>query len=180
METSDRLWKEVLRLSRETSVETIDEVARQCLEMELPWTSRLAGVAGVLHQVVGLPTGVSIYGVVKPGSGLVLAAGAGLAGPMAAAWGAPIAGLAAQEQAAQFAGQARAFHDYLGGWMGVAECIAVPVMRDRRLFAVLEIRSHEEGRLGLAEAELTARLAADIALVWPQPSQNHETWRTSR
>lgn len=180
MEASDRLWKEVLRLSRETRVETIEEVARQCLDMELPWTSRLGGVAGLLHQVIGPSTGVSIYGVLKPGSALALAASAGRTGPLVAAWGAPIAGLAAQEQAAQFAGQARAFPDYLGGWMGVVECIAVPVIRDLRLFAVLELRSHEEGRIGLVEAELTGRLAADIAAAWPQRTHNDETWRTSR
>lgn len=170
MEVADRLWKEVLRLSRESTGETIRDVVRQCLEMSLPWTSRLAGVAGILHQVVGPPTGVSLYGVTKPSAELVLAASAGLAGPLSQPWGAPVAGFAAQEQAAQFAGDARAFPDYLGGWMGVSECVAVPITRDRQVFAVLEIRSHQEGRLDLWEAELTASVATAIAEAWPRPT----------
>lgn len=167
MEASDRLWKDVLRLSRESTLDTISEVAGACLGMALPWTSRLAGAAGILHQAAGTPTGVSVFGVAARGSDLVLVASAGTPGPVSVPWGAPLAGLAAQEQAAQFAGQARAFPDYLGGWVGVAEGIAVPVMRDGRVFAVLEIRSHQEGSLGIVEAELTAKLAADIAAAWP-------------
>jgi putative methionine-R-sulfoxide reductase with GAF domain len=170
MEAADRLWKEVLRLTAESSAAALGEAVEQCLALAIPWTSRLAGAVGILHQVVGGPTGASLYGVVKPGSDLVLAAAAGKPGPVAVPWGAPVSGLAAQEQAAQFVGQARSFPDYLGGWMGVAECIAVPVTRDRQILAVLEIRSHEEGCLGLLQAELTAQLAADIAAAWPQPS----------
>lgn len=168
MEPVDRLWKEVLRLSGDTPLETVSEVAQQCLALSLPWTSRLAGITSVLHQALGGGLGVTLYAVVKPGSDLVLAASTGTPGPLAVGWGAPVAGLAAQEQAAQFAGQARALPDYLGGWMGVVACVAVPVLRDRQLGAVLEVRAHEEGRLGLEQAELTARLAADIAAVWPR------------
>lgn len=167
MDSSDRLWKEVLRITRESTLGAITDVAGACLGLAIPWTSRLGGAAGVLYQAGGPATGVSIFGVPARGSDLVLLAGAGIPGPVSVSWGAPIAGLAAQEQAAQFAGQARAFPDYLGGWIGVAEGIAVPILRDGRLFAVLEIRSHEEGRLGIVEAELTAALAADIATAWP-------------
>ncbi len=167
MEAVDRLWKELLRINPESPARAVEDVVRQCLGLSLPWTSRLSGVAAALFQAGGPDTGVSVYGVVRPGSDLVLVAGAGMPGPLAVPWGAPIAGLAAQELSAQFAGDARAFSDYMGGWLGVAACLAVPIVRERRAYAVLEMRSHQSDRIGLIEAELAYAVGALAAAAWP-------------
>ena len=171
MEPADRLWKEVLRLGRDTPAKAVGGVTAECLTLTLPWNSRLAGVAGVLHQVIGLDSGVSVYGAQRPVADLVLLASAGRMGPLRVAWGAPLAGLAARERAVQFVGEGRVFPDYLGGWLGVVGCIAVPIMRDRQVFAVLEIRSHEAERLGLFDAEIVLAAAEQLADKWANGDQ---------
>lgn len=160
-----------MRLTYTSPISEVAEIVDRCLVMGLPWPTRLAGVVEIVCQVCGPQTGVSFYGVVGSAQPLVLLCAAGKPGPVAVTWGAPVAGLAAREQAAQFAGEARALTDYLGGWIGVEQCLAVPVLRNQQLYGVLEVRSHVPDHLGLVQAELTAHIGARVAQAWPLTQQ---------
>ncbi|NMP21903.1 GAF domain-containing protein [Sulfobacillus harzensis] len=161
------MWKDVLRLKPTSADVEVLALVAQCLDFEGPWTTRIVGVLGILLQRLGTSIGVSVYAPLKVGGELYAAASAGLAGPLSVAWGAPLAGLAASERAAQFAGDARAFPDYQGGWLGVASVLAVPIMRAPQLYGVLEVRSHGSGSFGVDEAELTGLVASQLADRWP-------------
>jgi putative methionine-R-sulfoxide reductase with GAF domain len=167
MDSWERLWKESVRLTQASPLSDVEVAMDQCLALKLPWTTRLAGMLGIVHQVLGDDTGVSFYGVTRALEPLVLVSAAGKAGPLAVAWGVPVAGFAAQEQASQFAGDARALADYQGGWLGVKQCVAVPVLYHQHLYGVLEVRSHRQEHLGLAQAELVAHAGARLAGAWP-------------
>ncbi|PSR21203.1 MAG: hypothetical protein C7B45_11715 [Sulfobacillus acidophilus] len=167
MEDWDRLWKDTARLSQATARSQVDDTIDQCLDLKLPWATRLAGILAILHQVLGDDTGVSFYGVTRPWQPLVLVGAAGRPGALATGWGVPVAGIAAQEQAAQFAGEVRTFADYLGGWIGVHQCVAVPVLHNQHLYGVLEVRAYSPDYLNLAHAELVLAVGARIAAAWP-------------
>lgn len=163
----DRLWRDTLRLTVESRDAAVIDLVMQCLEFEVPWTTRLCGVAGVLNHRFGHPVGVTIYASVTVGETIWAVASAGMTGPMAVNWGSPVSGLAAAERTAQFVGDGKAFPDYQGGWLGVTECVAVPVTQEGRIKAVLEVRSHQARKLQIPEAELTGQVAMRLSQMWP-------------
>ncbi len=168
MEAPDRLWKAITHVGPETSLADIMTLADEVLDLVVPWVTRLGGLASILFKVAGDESGVSVYRVMKPGQDLVTWASAGRPGPITVTWGAPVSGLAIQEGAIQFVGSARALSTYFGGWLDVAECIAVPLIRERRGYGVLEARSAAVGHIDLYTAEVVGEVAARIAQSWPE------------
>lgn len=163
----DRLWRGTLRLTPESGDDLVVDLVTQHLESGVPWTTKLCGAAGILYHRFGHPTGVTIYASPKVGEAIWAVAQAGVAGPVSVKWGAPVAGLAAAERTAQFAGDCKAFSDYQGGWIGVVQSIAVPLIRDGQGLAVVEVRSHEADKLEIAGAELIGRVAFVLSQKWP-------------
>lgn len=172
MQDADRLWKDLMRLAPSVSPLAVLEWISQCLDVDAPWTTRLIGVLGAVFQYLGPQVGASVYAPVKPAGTLYTMVAAGLPGPMAVPWGQPVAGLAASELSGQFAGDSRAFPDYQGGWLGVKSALAVPLIRDARLYAVVEVRGHGETRLGMVEAEWIGQVAELLAQRWPMTVAN--------
>ncbi len=164
---ADRLWRDTLRLTRESGDDLVVDLITQQLELKAPWTTKLCGAAGVLYHRFGHPTGVTIYASPKVGEAIWAVAGAGMVGPVLVDWGAPVAGLAAAERTAQFAGDSKAFTHYQGGWIGVAQSIAVPLIRDGQGLAVVEVRSHEASKFEIGEAELIGQVAFVLSQGWP-------------
>lgn len=163
----NRLWKDVLRLNPLSEDQEVRVLAAHCLDFEAPWTTRLTGVLGILRQRLGPSAGVSLYAPTKHQGDLYAVATAGWAGPLWVTWGLPVAGLAASERSAQFCGDARAFPDYQGGWLGIQSVLAVPIIRGTSFYGVLEARGHEGHGFGVEEAELTGTVASLIAEAWP-------------
>jgi hypothetical protein len=170
MDRVERWWKASLAQTPETgTAEPVLALAEACLAFQdLPWATRLMGVAGLVHQMVGPQTGISVYVVSQPETRLAVVAGAGITGPLTVAWRAPLAGMAASEGAVQFLGDPRALPDYLGGWVGVTQAVAVPLVRQQRLAAVFEVRWHRpDASVGLVEIERIQAIAGLVANQWP-------------
>lgn len=174
MDAGDRLWKAITNIRHESTLDEIMRLTDEILALPVPWTTRLGGLGSILFEVVGDQSGVSVYTVARPGQDLVALASAGRPGPLTVTWGAPVSGLAIQEGATQFVGSARALSTYFGGWLNVAECIAVPLIRERRGYGVLEARSATPGHIDLFTAEVVNQVAARIAKSWPAPGDRDD------
>lgn len=167
MQAGDRLWKAIAQVGAETTMDQVLALTDEVLALPVPFVTQLGGLASILFQMAGSDSGVSVYRIMKPGQELVALASAGRPGPLTVAWGAPVSGLAVQEGAIQFVGSAKALATYFGGWLTVAECIAVPLIRERRGYGSLEVRSASPGHLDLFAAEVVGKVAERIAAKWP-------------
>lgn len=172
MSDENRLWKQTLRLHRETSRDELFQVVQGALSLPAPWFTQCLGVSAAISQWLGAEgTGVTVFGVARLGKTLMAAACSGMAGPMLVEWAMPLAGLAASELSAQFIGDSKAIADYPGGWLGVQQAIAIPLVRDGRPLAVLEVRSHQPDHLSMREADILADVAAYLVQRWPPGRQ---------
>lgn len=162
------MWKAIAHVGSETTMDQVLTLVDEVLALPVPFVTQLGGASSILFQMVGNDSGVSVYRVMKPGQDLVTWASAGRPGPITVAWGDPVAGLAVQEGAIQFVGSARALASYFGGWLSVAECIAVPLIRERRGYGALEVRSTSPGKLDVFVAEVVGKVAERMAKKWPE------------
>lgn len=138
-----------------------------CLQAEADWRSRLALVASAVRGHFPDLLLVAIYVTELPGTWLDLGPLQGPATFARIAWGEGAVGSAALERAVQIIGEMKYFPGYVAAHREICSEIAVPVIRDRIVLAVIDAASAAPGRFGIVEAELLQGIAAQLALAWP-------------
>lgn len=126
----------------------------------------------VVTTVLGLALpewpGISLYVAGKPAGELWLIANHGGPCPVFVAWGVPVVGLAASERAVQIVSDIARFSEYRNHDANVAAEVAIPVVRGKRLRAVLDARAVHRDQLDLGELELLVQAGSSLASAWPE------------
>ncbi|MDA8194317.1 MAG: hypothetical protein M0Z53_10015 [Thermaerobacter sp.] len=169
MSPADDWWRSLAALTPEAPPAAVLALVDRVGELgEVPWHGQLAAVTMVLGRWLGPPAGVGVYIAQRPGAPLWLAHNTGIPGGPLVDWGSAAVGLAARERALHLADEAAGVLGHPGGAVGVVQTLAIPVVRSGVLTAVLEARSSEPGRIGLAEAQLAMEVADRLAGRWPE------------
>lgn len=168
MENTAQWWRRMARLKTHppSGAEVLEDL-KSLLDWPAPSISRWNGFVTVLARALGDRVGISLFVAGQPGQALWVAASHGVPGPPTVQWGEAVAGIAARERSGQLVEDIGALPEYPGAAAGIRQLVAVPIIRDGRVYGVLEARSEEVARLGMVEAEWVGRAAAQLAALWP-------------
>lgn len=132
-----------------------------------PWESTLIAVLHVLSEHIPKLTWSGFYLVEK--LGVALNRGPFLAteeGPSRLGWREGVIGSCAYERAVQILGDTKRFEGYIGAVRETRSELAVPVVRDGRVLAVLDAQAPAIDAFGIVEAELFQQIADRLARMW--------------